>query len=135
MDRAVSPQQLQQLRDGVVITTPVQRDRSSGKHKSSVTARTLPCAVDALRPDTLRVRLVEGRNRQIRRMAEAVQLTVLRLHRVSFAGIGMRGISRPGSWSELSEREMSIIQEALRRRYEGSAGKISEGTDAAEEEE
>ncbi|RYY85212.1 hypothetical protein EON63_07800, partial [archaeon] len=65
MDRPVTPQQLQQLREGVMITTPVQRDRTSGKHKSAYAAKTLPCEVEAIHPNTLRFRLIEGRNRQI----------------------------------------------------------------------
>jgi pseudouridine synthase len=37
--------------------------------------------------------LIEGRNRQIRKMVEAVGLNVVALHRVSFGGIKLKGSS------------------------------------------
>lgn len=55
---------------------------------------------------------MEGRNRQIRKMAEAIGLSVVKLHRTSFAGISLKGLSE-GNWAEFSEREMEIVQVAL----------------------
>lgn len=60
----------------------------------------------------LQITLIEGRNRQIRKMAEAVGLNVVALHRVTFAGITLKGLSE-GNSLELSEKEMKIIQSAL----------------------
>ena len=45
--------------------------------------RLQPIGVKQLSPDTLKLTLFEGRNRQIRRMCEAVGLKVMRLHRVA----------------------------------------------------
>jgi 16S rRNA U516 pseudouridylate synthase RsuA-like enzyme len=45
--------------------------------------------------------LVEGRNRQIRKMMEALGLRVVRLHRVEFMGIGLT--STPSSRSSRKE--------------------------------
>jgi 16S rRNA U516 pseudouridylate synthase RsuA-like enzyme len=45
-------------------------------------------------------------------MAEAVGLNVVALHRVTFAGITLKGLSE-GNSLELSEKEMKIIQSAL----------------------
>eukprot|EP01039_Chlorochromonas_danica_P009779 gene9781-10814_t len=111
MDRTVSPGQLKKLREGVVITTPLQHDGNR-----LYTARTLPALVSQLDSRTLRITLTEGRNRQIRRMAEAVGLGVQHLLRVSFAGIELRGLHKPGDWCELDKAEMTIIQSAMRRR-------------------
>ena len=51
-------------------------------------------------------------DRQIRKMAEAVGLSVVNLHRTSFAGISLKGVSE-GNWCELSEKEMEVVQHAL----------------------
>ena len=58
------------------------------------------------------ITLTEGRNRQIRRMAEAVGLNVIALHRTSFAGIRIKGVSE-GGWAELSGKEMDLILKAI----------------------
>ncbi len=61
----------------------------------------------------MRFVLNEGRNRQIRRMAEAVGLEVYRLHRSQFAGISLRGLRREGEWRELDSYEMHIVNAAI----------------------
>lgn len=109
-DQPITNTQLQQLRDGIVITTPVQRDRGSGNF---MTARTLPCEVTRLAKNRVTMTLIEGRNRQIRRMMEALDLSVTALHRTSFAGITLKGLARPGVWKELSTEEMAVIRGAL----------------------
>ena len=47
----------------------------------------------------------EGRNQQIRRMGEATGFRVMRLARLSFAGIGSEGL-RPGEWRPLTRDEL-----------------------------
>ena len=67
--------------------------------------------------------LTEGRNRQIRKMAEALGLVVVNLHRTTFAGINLKGLSE-GNWAEFSEKEMQIVQQALAAsNLSGIAGK------------
>ena len=58
-------------------------------------------------PESRRLRfvLVEGRNRQIRRMVAALGLEVQALHRTAFAGISLKGLSA-NNWAELTEPEM-----------------------------
>lgn len=136
MDQMPSDEQVAQLSSGVVITTPIQRDNYGASGQSSrttrtteITARTLPCEVKRVSAyngrncggKLLQVTLIEGRNRQIRRMAEAVGLNVVALHRTSFAGVTLKGITT-GQWEELDEGEMKIIQRAV-------ADQISKATD------
>ena len=70
---------------------------------------TLPCDVFVAerKPDrtVLIFTIHEGRNRQIRRMCEAVELEVLRLKRTEIAGVKL-GMLPQGKWRPLNEREM-----------------------------
>ena len=50
----------------------------------------------------------EGRNRQVRRMIEALGNTVTSLDRVRYAGLTTRGI-RKGKWRRLSRKEVSTL--------------------------
>ena len=71
---------------------------------------TAPCTVDDLGGGRLRFEISEGRNRQIRRMVEAVGLgEVRRLHRVAFAGVGLEGCEKPGAYAFLSEGERGAL--------------------------
>ena len=64
--------------------------------------------------------LVEGRNRQIRKMMQALGFRVVKLHRVEFMGIllskndGGDGLSKPGDWAYLNKDEMRLVENALR---------------------
>ncbi len=58
--------------------------------------------------------LVEGRNRQIRKMMQALGFRVVKLHRVEFMGIQLDGLDRPGDWACLNEGEMQLVLNALR---------------------
>jgi 23S rRNA pseudouridine2605 synthase len=77
---------------------------------------TKPAEVALLRNEAgkswLRVTLTEGRNQQIRRMAEASGFTVMRLARLAFAGISAEDL-RPGKWRPLTVDELK----ALKQRY------------------
>ena len=74
--------------------------------------KTLPCDVFVIERRTDRTVLNfiihEGRNRQIRRMCEAVGLDVLRLKRTEIAGVKL-GMLPQGSWRNLNEREMQRL--------------------------
>ncbi|MCI1269732.1 MAG: rRNA pseudouridine synthase [Ruminococcus sp.] len=54
----------------------------------------------------------EGRNRQIRKMCEAVGLEVARLKRISVGPIKL-GMLKPGTWRELSAEELNAIRNAI----------------------
>jgi 23S rRNA pseudouridine2604 synthase len=114
---------LQSLRDGVVITTQAQRD---GKRPPALTARTRPCQARQLSGDILEITIVEGRNRQVRKMLGAVGYEVMRLHRTSFMGMTLEGLEKPGQWKRLSAGEQQDIEDAVQRAMEDAA--VEDGT-------
>jgi 23S rRNA pseudouridine2605 synthase len=71
--------------------------------------RTAPARVRRLGPFRLEFVLHEGRNRQVRRMLEAVGHPVTRLRRVRYAGLGP-GRLRPGEWRELTPAEVARLR-------------------------
>lgn len=76
--------------------------------------KTRPADVKLLRHEGdktwLEVTLYEGRNQQIRRMGEVTGFRVMRLARVSFAGVTTERL-RPGRWRELSLDELSTLRD------------------------
>ncbi len=70
---------------------------------------TAPARVRRLGPSRLELVLHEGRNRQVRRMCEAVGHPVSHLHRSGYAGLGLRGLE-PGGWRELSAAEVLALR-------------------------
>lgn len=108
----VSDADMQRLAAGVVITTVAQRD---GNRAAPLTAATLPCRVvrGGGGPNTLRMTLTEGRNRQIRKMLGALGYTVLDLCRTRFIDVHL-GRLAANEVRELSEAEMECIRGAIR---------------------
>ena len=78
---------------------------------------TAPARVERVRMtqrgDTaLRITIHEGRNRQIRRMAEALGHRTLRLKRERIGPLSVEGLA-PGKWRYLTERELERLYEML----------------------
>ena len=96
----ISDDQLVALSEGVVI---------DGR-------KTLPANVVVKSKETGRVVLLitikEGRNRQIRKMCEAVGLEVARLRRVSIGPLKL-GMLPPGKWRELTADELRAMRNAI----------------------
>ena len=96
----ITDEQLIQLSEGVVI---------DGK-------KTLPATVIVKVKEPGRVVLLmtikEGRNRQIRKMCEAVGLEVARLRRISIGPIKL-GMLKPGAYRDLSAEELRAIRNAI----------------------
>lgn len=73
---------------------------------------TAPCDVTVLTPEenrtVLEFVLHEGRNRQIRRMCEAVDLEVIRLKRIAVGSLKL-GMLPAGKWRELTDNEVQKL--------------------------
>jgi 23S rRNA pseudouridine2605 synthase len=95
-----SPGALRHLRQGVVL--------DDGE-------TTAPARVAAVSPGVIRIVIHEGRNRQVRRMCEAVGHPVVRLVRTRIGPVADRAL-RPGAWRSLSASEVRSLAEAARAR-------------------
>jgi len=88
----VTPAQVEKLRAGVRL----RPERDGDGSRRDDTRRTAPAKVDVLKFTGTHTWLVmtirEGRSRQIHRMAEALNLQVLKLQRVAFGGITYFGL-------------------------------------------
>ncbi len=67
------------------------------------------------------VRIVEGRNRQVRRMLESVGHPVARLRRVAYAGLTL-GALPPGAFRELRPAEVALLRRAAPGALGGPGG-------------
>lgn len=86
---------LRQLREGVELDDGV----------------TAPAKVSQVGQGALRIVLHEGRNRQVRRMCEAVGHPVLRLVRVRIGPLSDRKLA-PGEWREMTQAEVRKMERA-----------------------
>jgi 23S rRNA pseudouridine2605 synthase len=75
--------------------------------------RTRPTAIRRVpsksKHEWLELTLVEGRNRHVRRIFEAVGHSVTRLRRISFAGVTVEGLAR-GNWRLLEQKEIDQLR-------------------------
>lgn len=99
----ISEDALDQLRQGVELsegmTRPavVKRVRDSGKYSH------------------IEIQITEGRNRQVRRMIEAIGSKVLKLVRTGIGPIEISGL-KIGTWRPLDEREIELLSAGKARR-------------------
>ncbi len=98
VDGAVGRGELRMLREGI--------DLEDG--------RTAPARVSTVQPDLLRITIHEGRNRQVRRMCEAVGHPVIRLVRVRIGPISDHAL-RPGLWRDLTTAEVRTLERLVDR--------------------
>jgi len=92
----VSPGALRQLRDGVHLDDGI----------------TAPAKVSHPEPGLVRITIHEGKNRQVRRMFEAVGHNVTRLVRTRIGPLSDRTLA-PGAWRELEAAERRSLIEAV----------------------
>jgi 23S rRNA pseudouridine2605 synthase len=98
VDRMPSPGGLRRLREGVELED----------------GPTSPAKVARLDDRTLRITIHEGRNRQVRRMCEAVGATVVRLVRVRIGPLTDRSLAA-GEWRPLTTEEVRALERAASR--------------------
>lgn len=100
----VSAETLRVLRRGVEledgVTSPARVERMERLHPGGT---------------WLRIEISEGRNRQVRRMCEAVGHRVSRLNRARYAGLGL-GRLKPGEWRPLTGEELRRLGQLVELR-------------------
>lgn len=96
VDGAISKELLNKLSNGV-------------KLEDGMTAKARAFQSD---PGVIRLTIKEGRNRQVRRMAEALGLNLRRLNRSRYAGLGLGGL-KPGQWRDLTPKEVQDLVEMV----------------------
>jgi len=74
---------------------------------------TAPASVGQIQPGVLRIVIHEGRNRQIRRMCDAVGHPVERLVRVRIGSVTDRSLA-PGKWRVLTAAEVVALNRAVK---------------------
>jgi 23S rRNA pseudouridine2605 synthase len=98
LDSELTPDEAERLSRGVVLEdgpTAPAKVRRAGSGKPVVT-----------------ITIHEGRNRQVRRMFEAVGRRVLELARVSFGPIRIEGL-KPGEWREMTADEVRALRKLV----------------------
>lgn len=105
-----SPKTYEALLRGQVSADTVRRLRAGVELDDGPTA---PARVERMRRlaqggTWLRVEIIEGRNRQVRRMGEVVEHPLMRLHRVRYAGLGLQGLA-PGEWRPITRGEWTRL--------------------------
>lgn len=70
--------------------------------------RTAPARIRRVAPTKIELVIHEGRNRQVRRMLDAVGHPVTHLHRSAYAGLTLDGLD-PGEWRALDASEVGVL--------------------------
>ena len=96
VDQPVTPDFVRRMSEGVPILDTV----------------TLPCRVRRTGERSFNIVLVQGLNRQIRRMCEALGFNVTRLRRVRIMNLRL-GRLQPGQWRAVTEDELNGLMERL----------------------
>ena len=106
-----SAQALRQLAEGVDIQGYMTKPAKAWllDPQPEVPARIPPIRVRKSIPDCwIALELIEGKNRQVRKMTAAVGHPTLRLMRVSMGGLTMNDL-QSGSWAELSSAQLKLL--------------------------
>lgn len=111
-----SEEQIIQLTDGVVLD-------DGTKTRPAV----IRVVTDEPERTVLEMTIREGKNRQIRRMCEAVGLDVIRLRRTALGAVRL-GMLQPGRYRELTQQEVKALRTAAQRGK--AAAQIEKNTQA-----
>ena len=98
----------------VTVNKPLTPEMISGMAKGVpiLGVNTKKCKVVQEASHVFRITLIQGLNRQIRRMCEHFGYEVTKLERVRIMNISLKGLP-VGEWRDLSESEMDIIHNLL----------------------
>ena len=98
----------------VTVNKPLTSEMISGLAKGVpiLGVNTKKCKVVQEATQVFRITLIQGLNRQIRRMCEHFGYEVTKLERVRIMNIGLKGLP-VGEWRDLTESEMDIINNLL----------------------
>lgn len=110
VERVPTEEELQKMRDGLLIedykTRPCQVKILDPQPE--VPPRDPPVRVRKTVQDVwIEVRIVEGKNRQVRKMTAAIGHPTLRLIRIKMANLDLSGLS-PGEWMEIPRSEINF---------------------------
>lgn len=97
---------------GHKITPDFLQKMSKGVLLDDEDKKTLPARVEQISDKTFKIILVEGRNRQIRRMCEGLGYSVDSLERIRIMNIKL-GKLRIGEWRHLTEAEEKELMDTL----------------------
>ncbi len=91
------------------LTDEVIQGMSAGVPMLGVTTK--KCKITKETPYIFRITLVQGLNRQIRRMCEHFNYEVTKLERVRIMNVALKGLA-VGEWRDLSEKELTTLLKA-----------------------
>src|SRR5690554_5760717 len=99
----------------VTVDKPVTREFVEGMSNDVRILGTMTkrCKVAKVSRFVFRIILVQGLNRQIRRMAEYFGYEVTRLERVRIMNVSLQGLP-VGAWRDVSEQELAVLFDAIR---------------------
>tara|TARA_R110001599_G_scaffold349165_1_gene577070 strand:- start:616 stop:1464 length:849 start_codon:yes stop_codon:yes gene_type:complete len=100
------------------LTDEAIKGMSAGVPMLGVTTK--KCKISKETPNIFRITLVQGLNRQIRRMCEHYNYEVTKLERVRIMNVALKGLSI-GEWRDLSEKELTTLLKAC----EGSSSQAA----------
>ena len=90
---------------------------------------TKKCKIELITPTTFRIILIQGLNRQIRRMCEHFGYEVIKLERIRIMNIGLKGLPI-GDWRDLTENEMKMLYSLLEKSSAEDKKKTASKTNA-----
>ncbi|MDO3385846.1 23S rRNA pseudouridine(2604) synthase RluF [Gilvimarinus sp. SDUM040013] len=94
----------------VTVNKPIRDDFITGMSQGVPILGTMTkkCKVSKESPTVFRITLVQGLNRQIRRMCEHFGYEVVRLERVKIMNVGLKGLP-VGEWRDLTQKELKVL--------------------------
>lgn len=98
----------------VTVNKPIRADFIEGMSQGVPILGTMTkkCEVSKVAPTVFKITLVQGLNRQIRRMCEHFGYQVVRLERTKIMNINLKGLP-VGEWRDLTEKELKVLLDSV----------------------